>query len=108
MPQNGVFTQNAQKVPSWSNFPPKITFLKSHNQNTYVSRLKMWFRKNIYFFAQNLISPPTDGALKVYSLHSGLDGKLNDELTRKRKKEETSQLERKNQALCDQLAVSKC
>jgi hypothetical protein len=29
------FTQNTRKVPFWSYFPPNITFLKSHSQNTY-------------------------------------------------------------------------
>ena len=50
---------------------------------------------------KNNLTTKADDALKVYSLHSGPNNKLNDELTRKRKKEETSQLERKNQALRD-------
>ena len=52
------------------------------------------------------LAAKADGALKVYALHSGPDGKLDDELNHKRKMEASSQLERENQALRDQLAVS--
>ena len=47
-----------------------------------------------------------DSTLRIYAKHSGADGKLNDEVTRKRKKEEAIKLERENKAIRDQLAVS--
>jgi hypothetical protein len=44
--------------------------------------------------------------LKIYSQHSGPAGKLNEEVTRKRKKDEAVALQQKIQSLTDQLAVS--
>jgi hypothetical protein len=43
IPPNGVFftLKTPEKYLSGQNFSPKVTFLKSHSQNTYDSTLKM-------------------------------------------------------------------
>jgi hypothetical protein len=55
---------------------------------------------------KSILEKKANGALKIYSQHSGPGGKLNEEVALKRKKDEAVAMEQKIQSLTDQLAVS--